>query len=196
MSGLDKILEHINTDATNTAKDLLAAAQKEADELLAKCKEDAQAAAKAIDDQSKTACDTATKRIASAAEQKEKRMILEAKQKEIDGVLSAALDKVESLDSKEYFATIIKMIGKYAHKGKEGTIAFGKKDLDRLPSDLAAQIKTAADGAKLEIAKEPANIKSGFVLSYGDVEENCSFEALIEASKETLQDKIGQALFG
>ena len=196
MSGLDKILEHINLDATNTAKDMLDAAKADAEKLLAKCKADAQAKAEAIAEQSKTACDTATKRIASAAEQKEKRMILEAKQAEIDKVIGASLEKVENLDGKDYFATIIKMIGKYAHKGKAGKIAFGAKDLERLPKDFAAQIAKAAEGADLEIVKDPAAIKSGFILSYGDVEENCSFEALIEASRETLQDKIGQVLFG
>ena len=166
MSGLDKILEHINTDATNTAKQLLDSAKAEADKLLAKCKEDAQAQAAQIAEQSKTACETATKRIASAAEQKEKRMILEAKQQEIDKVISASLAQVENLDTKDYFATIAKMIGKYAHSDKEGTIAFGKKDLERLPSDFASQI--AAAGGKLAIAKDPANIKSDFILSYGD----------------------------
>ena len=123
-------------------------------------------------------------------------MILEAKQQEIDKVISASLDQLANLDSKDYFATITKMVAKYAHKGKAGKIAFSKADLERLPADFAAQIGSAADGAKLEIAKEPANIGSGFILSYGDVEENCSFDALIEASRETLQDKIGQVLFG
>ena len=63
-------------------------------------------------------------------------------------------------------------------------------------SSDALEIKSVAKDADLKISETPANIKNGFVLSYGDVEENCSFDALIEASKETLQDKIGQMLFG
>ena len=196
MSGLDKILEHINLDATNTADEMLKAAKAEAQKLLEASKKEAEDKAAAIADQSKVAVETAKKRIESAAEQKEKRMILEAKQCEIDKVLSAALDKLASQDGKDYFATIIKMVGKYAHAGKAGIISFGKDDLGRLPADLAAQIKSVAKDADLKISETPANIKNGFVLSYGDVEENFSFDALIEASKETLQDKIGQMLFG
>lgn len=196
MSGLDKILEHINSDATNTAKEMLDATKAKAAKLVEASKAEAESKAAAIAEQSKTAVETAKKRIESAAEQKEKRMILEAKQTQIDSVVSAALDKLANLDGKDYFATILKMVGKYAHAGKAGTIAFGKADLERLPADFAAQLKSAAKDADLKVAETPANIKNGFVLSYGDVEENCSFDALVEASKELLQDKIGQMLFG
>lgn len=192
MSGLDKILEHINLDATNTAKELLEGAKAEALKIKETLEAEAKHTEQTINEQSKTAVETAKKRIESAADQKEKRMILEAKQAEIEKVLSASVEKMEGLDDKSYFATITKMISKYAHEGKEGTIAFGKKDLDRLPSDIVDQLKNTG----LTVADEAANIKSGFVLSYGDIEENCSFEALIDASKEILQDKIGQVLFG
>lgn len=196
MSGLDKILEHINTDATNTANELIQSAKDEAAKILAGLKDEATAKANAIDEQSKVAVETAKSRIASAADQKEKRMILEAKQGEIDKVINTALEKMQNLDDKSYFDTIVKMVEKYAHAGKEGIISFSAKDLARLPKDFIEQLQKAKDGAKLEIAKEPADIKSGFLLSYGDIEENCSFDALIEASRETLQDKIGQQLFG
>ncbi len=195
MSGLEKILEHIDTDATKTANELITDAKAEAERILNTAKEDAKRQEKAIDDQGNTAAQTAQKRIESAAEQKEKRMVLEAKQAEIDKVITAALDKVHGLGDKEYFETILKMVAKYAHSDKAGKILFSQKDLSRLPAGFDAEIKKAANGAALELSNEAANIDGGFVLSYGDIEENCSFEALIEASRENLQDKIGQILF-
>ena len=85
---------------------------------------------------------------------------------------------------------IKKMLEKYA-SGKKGLLYFSGTDLKRLPADM----NSIAAGYNLEISKEPADIDGGFILSYGDIEENCSFDVLIESSKEELQDKIGQILW-
>jgi len=195
MSGLDKILEHINTEAKDAADVLLAGAKDQAQKLLENAKADAKAREAAIVKQSALDQAAAEKRIKSAAELKEKRMILEAKQKEIEDVLKAAQDHLVELPEDVYFETILKMIKKYAQP-QDGTIKFSAKDLQRLPEGFEQKIAAALDGkASLKISDESANICGGFILVYGDIEENCSFDALISAAKENLQDKIGQILF-
>lgn len=190
MSGLDKILEHIGSEAAESAKKIIGNAQAEAERILANEKEEAARLERQISKQTELDVASASKRIQSAADLKEKRMILEAKQKEIDAVIDSAVEKLTGLEDKEYFAYLEKMLDKYS-TGEAGTIRFSAKDLDRLPADFAAK----AEAHKLTLSKEPVVIDGGFVLVYGDVEENCSFEALINASREVLQDKIGQILF-
>ena len=68
---------------------------------------------------------------------------------------------------------------------KEGEIVFSQKDKNRLPSGFEAKIKDALNGkpgAQLTISNNTRNIKSGFVLVYGDIEENCSFQILSAAT--------------
>ncbi len=190
MSGLDKILEHISSEAAENAKKIIDNAKAEAERILENDKAEGARLESQIGKQSELDVAAASKRIQSAADLKEKRMILEAKQKEIDSVIDAALEKLTGMADGEYFAYLEKMLDKYA-TGAEGTIRFSAKDLGRLPADFEA--KAAAH--KLTLSKEPVNIGGGFVLVYGDIEENCSFEALINASREVLQDKIGQILF-
>jgi V/A-type H+-transporting ATPase subunit E len=42
---------------------------------------------------------------------------------------------------------------------------------------------------------ETQEMSGGFILLYGDIEENCSFDALFLQAKEELQDKVRDYLF-
>ena len=39
------------------------------------------------------------------------------------------------------------------------------------------------------------NMEGGFVLVYGGVEQNCSFAALFDTARDSLQDKLHALLF-
>ena len=81
------------------------------------------------------------------------------------------------------------MIDKFVSK-ETGEIIFNKKDLERLPKDFGATL-----ASNLKVSSEIRNIDGGFILLYGDIEENCSFSALFMAEKENLQDKVRDLLF-
>ena len=190
MSGLEKILEHIKSEATSTADEMLRVAKAEAEKIVDTEKKEAAFRADQIKRQSELDVTATRNRIQSAGDLKEKRMILEAKQKEIDDVFTATMDYLSNLDDAGYFAIIDKMIPRYAD-GIEGTIRFNARDLARVPESTKKVIKENL----LSISDQPAQIDGGFILVYKDIEENCSFDSLISASREDLQDKIGQILF-
>lgn len=190
MSGLDKILDHITQEAREEADAILSAAREEADAFLTSGKADADQIAAAIAKQSDLDVAAAVKRIQSASELREKRILLQTKQDKIEEVFAEALQQLQQLPDDEYFAAIRKMIDRYAG-GQSGEIRFNSRDLARLPRDLASK----AAEYHLTIGTEPVDIAGGFILSYGDIEENCSFDVLISASREELQDRIGDLLF-
>ena len=190
MSGLEKILEHIKSEATSTADEMLRVAKAEAEKIVDTEKKEAAFRADQIKRQSELDVTATRNRIQSAGDLKEKRMILEAKQKEIDDVFTATMEYLSNLDDAGYFAIIDKMIPRYAD-GIEGTIRFNAKDLARVPESTKKVIKDNL----LTISDQLAQIDGGFILVYKDIEENCSFDSLISASREDLQDKIGQILF-
>jgi V/A-type H+-transporting ATPase subunit E len=190
MSGLEKILEHIKSEATSTADEMLRVAKAEAEKIVDTEKKEAAFRADQIKRQSELDVTATRNRIQSAGDLKEKRMILEAKQKEIDDVFTATMEYLSNLDDAGYFAIIDKMIPRYAD-GIEGTIRFNARDLARVPESTKKVIKDNL----LTISDQPAQIDGGFILVYKDIEENCSFDSLISASREDLQDKIGQILF-
>ena len=66
-----------------------------------------------------------------------------------------------------------------------------KEDFD----ERLRQVLSDKPSAVLKVSKETAAIFGGFLLVYGDIEENCSFDALFSAVRENLQDKVNSLLF-
>ena len=60
----------------------------------------------------------------------------------------------------------------------------------------AALVAGGKEGAALTVSSETRDIDGGFVLTYGGIEENCSFDALFDSAHEMLQDKVQEILFG
>ena len=79
----------------------------------------------------------------------------------------------------------------------EGTVYFSQRDLKRLPAGFEKKLNEALKDKKavLHISGTPREIDGGFILSYGGIEENCSFESLFHASREALQDTVQKILF-
>ena len=108
-------------------------------------------------------------------------------------MLQNGLENAKHLPDDEYFSLILQMIGKYSLP-QDGTILFGEKDLKRLPADFASKINDAAKG-KIALSDKAAAIDAGFILQYGGIEENCSFDAIFASEAENLSDRAGRLLF-
>lgn len=197
MTGLEKILKHIEEDAAVTANAIIAEAESKAKEITALAYAEGEKKRLEIEERSKLDVKSCLSRAESAALLQEKKIILNAKQDIINDVILRAKESVLELPDKEYFDVILKMVKKHA-LGQAGQISFSQKDKNRLPQDFEDNLRTALaeiKGAKLTISEKTCDIDGGFILVYGDVEENCSFNALFFAAKETLQDKVCKLLF-
>ena len=60
---------------------------------------------------------------------------------------------------------------------------------------ISAEIDAAVGEGKVIISNITADIENGFVLSYGDIEVNCTFKALFDEAKDELKDIICPILF-
>lgn len=193
MTGLEKIVQQIQSEAQQAADNVIAQAKTEAAEIVNKAKEEAALQIASIEAQSKTDEGNILSAGKSAAALQIRRAVLEAKQEIIGEMIEKIQKSIYDLPDDKYFALILKMVTKYALP-ERGEILFNASDLKRLPSDFSDNIAKAAP-AGLTISKETRKIDGGFVLIYGGVEENCSFEALFYAARETLQDKVQKLLF-
>ncbi len=193
MTGLEKIVQQIQSEAQQAADAVIAQANAEAADIIQKAKEEGTAQIASIEAQSKTDADNVLSAAKSAAALQIRRAVLEAKQEIIGKVIETTQKSIYGLPDDEYFALILKMVKKYALP-ERGEILFSASDLKRLPTDFSAKIAEAVP-AELTVSKETRKIDGGFVLIYGGVEENCSFEALFYAARENLQDKVQELLF-
>lgn len=197
MTGLDKIIKAIEDEAKAKADAIISDAKKQADEILAAAKQEGEQQANLIAQKTSNEVKAIISRAESAAALYERKALLEAKQQIIGETILKARVSLSELSVEEYTEIILKLIQRYAHN-TAGQILFSATDKKRLPVDIESKINTVLSekpGAALRLSDQAANINGGFLLVYGDIEENCSFDALFEAAKEDLQDKVSSFLF-
>ena len=196
MSGLEKIIEKINEDCQNECRNIenkthekrvkiesetIMSAKKQADEILKNAEKQ---------------CTLSDEKAKASAQLLEKRIRLQVKNEIIENSIKKAKQSLISLPTDEYFEIIKKLVLAYA-KGIAGTLYFSKEDLDRMPDGFEKQLCNELNGgATVKISNTPIQTDGGFILSYNDIEENCTFSALIDTNADILRDRINAELFG
>ena len=70
-------------------------------------------------------------------------------------------------------------------------------NLKAVPAGFADELSKIAKGVggTLVVSDKPVKIRSGFILSYGGIEENCSLDAIFAEKAETLRDLANTLLW-
>lgn len=194
MTGLEKILSTIEQDSNDRCREITEQAQKQAQEIIdaasAKAQEDIENAKASVD--KKVAEHDAA--IEASVSMTKNRIILEGKLDIISSTLERALEVIKALPKKEYFEILKGLILKNVRKG-EGVLRLSKEDTEKLPSNFIDSINNALKrGYKISLGQS-ADIDSGFILVYGDIDINCSFDAVASAKREELRDTLNEMLF-
>lgn len=196
MTGLDKMKSQILDEAKAAAEDKIAEAKAQAEETIRSAKEDAAKQTESILHKSKNDVSNYQERLESSIDLQKRTKILAAKQEVIAEVLEKARAKVEAMEAGEYFSMLLKMVEKYA-LAQDGEICLCAADLARLPEGFEAEVSRIAKekGGSLKLSGEGKQIKNGFILVYGGVEENCTINAMFDAKKDELSDIVHRLVF-
>ncbi len=194
MTGLDKILEQIKKESDETVSKKLSEAKDRADSILEEAKKDISGRCESIETNGRNEALEIRKRAGSAADLYKRKAVLAEKQSIISGVFEKALAQLNGLSGSDYYNTVIKIAVKNA-LAQEGEIIFSKEDAANVPSDFEMRLNAQLKSGRLTVSDSTRPIGKGFILSYGGVEQNCTFSALVEASKESLQDRVQEILF-
>ena len=197
MSGLDNIVEEIRNQSKQEADEILKEADAFCKDYMDKIKKDVEAEVVSIENKALADRKLYEEKTVSGMEFLERNSILRAKQQVIEQAIDKARESIASLGDEEYFNILEKLLRKNVQQGN-GRICFSKKDLDRIPKDFEDRVKEIAteNQGELVIDKEPANIKDGFVLVYGEIEENCTLKALFDSNIDRIKDIANKQLFG
>ena len=195
MTGLDKIVEQIRRDAEEIAERNIQEGKEEAQRIRQEGEKNAQRKRRELKESAIRASEERMARLRSAADLLCRKRLLEEKQRLIQEVIQGAKESLYCLPKKEYFDLLLQLVKKYAWK-QEVEIKFSPTDFQRMPGGFAQRVQQELpNGAVLRISPQTVEIDGGFVLVYGGVEENCSFQALFESSQELLQDEVQEKLF-
>ena len=197
MSGLDNIVEEIRNQSKQEADEILKEADVFCKDYMNKIKKDVEVEVVSIEKKALADRKLYEEKTVSGMEFLERNSILRAKQQVIEQAIDKARESIAGLNDEEYFNVLEKLLRKNVQQGT-GKICFSKKDLDRIPNGFEDRVKeiVAENQGELVIDKEPANIKDGFVLVYGEIEENCTLKALFDSNIDRIKDIANKQLFG
>ena len=194
MTGLESILSQIAGDGQKEAEEVLSVSKSKAAETVQKAQAEAKEQAAAVLKDAERRAQDIRDRAQSAAELEKRNQMLVFKQELIRQAVGAARESLENAPDGEYFETLLKLYCRFAQEGR-GEMRLNKRDLARLPDDFLARMRKAVPGAEVTISPQPHAIANGFLLVYGGVDINCTFQAIFEDAYDELRDAAGRLLF-
>lgn len=195
MNGLEQILLKIEDDGKAEAKKITDDAERESASYIAAAEKSAKKDAEIIINAAQKKAHQLIENAESGSLSYIKRQELAAKSEIISDCISTALKEMESARTDKYFEMLFKLILKYSHEN-QGELRLNETDMERMPEDFIEKVNKSLSekNASVILAQKPYDIKPGCVIAYGEIEENCTFDALIEEKKDEIKDRLYKRL--
>jgi vacuolar-type H+-ATPase subunit E/Vma4 len=197
MSGINSIVDIINTKTANKEKEILEEAEKQKKLKLEEAQRKAKEAAEAITKKAELQAKSEMSRYEASAKLKSKYKMLESKEQLIADVLDVATRKLDNTVGKAEYKKIL------AKLAIDGGIALHGNSLELvLPKNHATHIdvaeieksiqKETGTKTKVTISKETLRAKGGLVVRTPDLKK--SVDNTFEARLERLEDKVREVI--
>lgn len=187
MTGLERIIERITADSEIAVKNIINSAETEADKIISEAEEKATADAAEIIRNAEKKAGIIIERAISSADAERRRSVLLKKQEIISDIISEAKKRLKELPDEEYFSVVEKLIATYKIRGG-GEVIFSAADKKRLPEGF--------DAKGMTVSEKNGEFDCGFILDYGNIEVNCTFDALFAGKYDELSDIVNGIVFG
>lgn len=195
MTGLEKIIEKIDTDSEKDCASVIAAAYEKAKKLESDAEAERKQMTRDILDGAAERAGEIAERGEASAQQIKRQTLLKAKIEIVNEVMETALSEIKSLGEKEYFDILLKLAVSNARKGS-GVMLLSSKDIGQAPTGFINNvISQLPSGYEITISDKPADIDGGFILVYGDIDVNCTFEALVGERRDELKERVCSIIF-
>lgn len=199
MDGIDRIIDRIKSDAETESATAIASAEREAEETVKRFEEDAAKQAEEMMRSGAAQAEERLQRLSGVAGLEAGKNLLAAKQEMIDAAFTRAGELIADYDKEEYIAFLSALAVRYSRTGFE-RVLLSENDRERcgeevLQSANALLVSSGRPGA-LSLSGEAAKIGGGLILRDGELEINCSIEAILHFMRDRVSGEIAGILFG
>ncbi len=199
MNGIDRIIDRIEADAASELAQIAKEAELRCAEIEAAYSASAQTEYQKIISEARLAAEQLLERKAGAAANAIKMQMLAAKQEILSSAFDRAARLISDLPDERYIPFLARLASRASRTGTE-ELAFSERDALRLGTAVkdAANALLRLDGktAALTVSPETRPIRGGVIVLNGDIETNCSIDALIAMELRTLSGEVASVLFG
>lgn len=198
MMGMERIKAKILEDSENKAGQILEQARQQAEEIKNDALKESESIRAKILEDAEVDGKEIYGRMLSAAALEGRKELLKAKQEVVGACFDSAMQKIISLPDNDYQKLIEDMVLDAA-KNEEGEILLAEQSKQRLNKDFLRNINTRVaslgNSAKLVLSDECVKSAGGFVIRYGEMEINSTFEIMFEMLKPELENDVVGMLF-
>lgn len=193
MSGLEKIISTIDSQAAASIEEINTETAAETRELIANAQQEGEQRYNAIVEGTKAKCAAELSAAKTQAAARVNQKLLQGKVELLNETIDKALEKLHDMADADFTELIIGIAGA-SIAGKSGEMCLNAHCLKKLPADFEAQLGRRV-GGKVALCSSPEDIGDGFILRSGLIEVNCTFEAIVEANRQELEDAVCRMLF-
>lgn len=190
---MQKITNKIARDAASFEETALREAEAGAEVIRDDYKSKADYAVAVIADKCKKNVERTISRAESSAELVKRNGVLAAKSAILDEAFHIAAERIISSDDAQYLELMTAIAVRAAEN--EGVIIMNKDDAKKFGKKLVEKVTAAVPNSKFILSNEYANITGGFILRYGDIDVNCSIEAIVASMRPKLEAESLKILF-
>ncbi len=190
MNGIENITEKIRAEAAASSAKIDADAAGDAKAIAEKYAAAAESEKAAIIADAKQKAANEALRADSQADINARNRRLAARREVIAEAFDLALAELCHLDDEKYLSWMERMV-KDAQTA-DGEVIMNEADRAKYGEEL---VRRAAGDKKLALAADTGSFAGGFILREGQIETNCTFEVLINSSREDLEGEIAAVLF-
>lgn len=190
MAQINDITSYILEKLSNEADAIKKEAQEKYDEELSKASHEADMRADALIENARNEAAKRIEMSKASAKQLVSKEILKIKNEAVKNILYGAKESIIKGSDKDYEDLLISLLKKY-HENKKGEIILSSIDKTRSLDRLKKEVEALG----LSVGSDSSAISAGFILKYGNIEENCSLDAVFREKEEELTDYINSNLF-
>ncbi len=194
MTGTEKIIAHIETDAKVQAEEILSAAEARCAEIKSKYELQAADLYQAKIREGVKACQDKEDGALRISRMEARKSTLAVKQEMVSKSFEMALEQITSLPEEQYIAFLKRLAIQASSTGDE-EILLNARDREKIGEKLLSAVN-AEPGKFLTLSNETREISGGLILRRGNVEANSSAELLVDLTRSELSSKLANVLFG
>ena len=198
MNGIEKIIEFIKSESAAECEAIEAAAVTECGRIREKYAKSEQDEYWRILNTGTKDAELRLKRLNGLARLQAKKRILATQQEMISHAFNLAVERLLQLSDSEYIDLLARLARDVSLTGEE-TIILSPSDYRRIGEVLLdtanSMLQAAGKPASLTLSKRTANIHGGFIMTGGNIDVNCSIDALVDQHRHDLAPLVASVLF-
>ena len=196
MDGINKIIERINAAAAEECAVIAQEAAQACEVIRADYAQKVQSAYETAVQSGELEIGLDADRVVRNAKLNARKEVLSVKQEVLDAAFAAAKKKICEMPEDKYVAWLVALASE-ASNGV-GEVILSQRDA-KIGAEVVAKANEAlvAKGKKgeLTVSTDNRDMDAGFVLRDGNLEVNCSLDALLDMNRQSIAAKVAEDLF-